>query len=67
MPILRTVIAASLGAAMLAPAACAPKPIITGCELYPPAPGITFSAERDTPETVREIRRTNAAFRSACW
>ena len=49
----------------LALAGCSPSPIITGCELYP-ARGLTYSAMNDTPETVRQIRETNAAFRAAC-
>ena len=61
MKIPRTAILASL----LALAGCSPSPIITGCELYPTR-GLTYSAMNDTPETVRQIRETNAAFRAAC-
>lgn len=47
---------------------CGAQPVVDGsgrvaCQAFRP---ITYSASQDTPETVRQVREHNAAYRAVC-
>lgn len=42
---------------------CAPVPVDTFCTSYIP---VTYSASRDTPETVRQVQENNAVWKKLC-
>lgn len=42
---------------------CTPTVIDTACQSFAP---ITYSAGRDTPDTVLQVRRHNAAYDAIC-
>ncbi len=44
-------------------ASCAPVPVDTFCTSYIP---VTYSASRDTPETVRQVQENNSVWKKLC-
>ncbi|HEX2888089.1 hypothetical protein [Vineibacter terrae] len=60
---IRTIAIGSLLAAIWLAAGCTPTVIDTACQSFTP---ITYSASRDTPDTVLQVRRHNAAWDTIC-
>lgn len=44
-------------------ASCTPAPVDTFCTSYIP---VTYSASRDTPETVRQVQENNNVWKKLC-